>query len=111
MWLLCGVVLAQQPEPDSEKPAPDAEALYEEHCQVCHGKKGRATFPGVMMGAGSFASARFWRDRPEERLRETVVKGGEAMGLKSAMPAFGETLTDAELDAVLAYSLAFRPTE
>lgn len=87
--------------------ADDTEALYQEHCAVCHGKNGRATFPGVMMSAGSFASERFWRDRPPERLRETMVKGGEAMGLKKAMPAFGETLTDPQIDALLAYALAF----
>lgn len=88
---------------------PDASALYLEHCAVCHGKKGRATFPGVMMSAGSFTSKGFWKDRPEDRFRETMVKGGEAMGLKKAMPAFGETLSDAEIDSVLAYALAFRP--
>lgn len=90
---------------------PDAQtvALYEEHCAVCHGKKGKVTFPGMMMSAGSFASERFWKDRPQERLRETMVKGGEAMGLKKAMPAFGEELTDEQIDALLAYSRSFRP--
>ncbi len=87
---------------------PATEALYVEHCAVCHGKKGRATFPGTMMSAGSFASPRFWRDRPPERLRETVEKGGEAMGLKKAMPAFADVLSPEAIDQVVAYSLAFK---
>ncbi|MBX2799618.1 MAG: cytochrome c [Myxococcales bacterium] len=87
----------------------DGAAVYAEHCVTCHGKRGRATFPGLMMGAGSFASARFWRDRPRQRLRESVVQGGEALGLSKAMPAYAERLTAAEIDAVLAFVDTLRP--
>lgn len=84
------------------------EALYVEHCSVCHGKKGRATFPGVMMGAGSFASESFWEGRPIERLPRAVSLGGEVLGLKSAMPAFGDTLTEEQITALVAYALSLR---
>ena len=101
MILLLSNLAAAEPTPAE---------LYVEHCATCHGKNGHATFPGVMMSAGSFASASFWKGRPDARLRETVVRGGEAMGLKRAMPAFGATLTEPQIDAVLAFALAFRPS-
>jgi mono/diheme cytochrome c family protein len=118
MWLVVSMALAQEPmtesahtpeTPRSSEPETDTRALYLEHCQTCHGKNGRATFPGIMMSAGSFTAKGFWKGRPDARLRETVVKGGEAMGLKKAMPAFGDRLTDAEIDALMDYILAWRP--
>lgn len=97
MWIWCAIAAwAEEP-------------LYVEHCAGCHGKQGHATFPGTMMGAGSFARAAFWEGRPEERLRATVVQGGAATGLSKAMPAFGDELTPEEIDRVLAAALAFRP--
>jgi mono/diheme cytochrome c family protein len=89
------------------EPAPDP--LYVEHCAGCHGRNGQATFPGLMMGAGSFASAKFWEGRPPERLAETVTRGGEAMGLSKAMPAFGDELSAEEIARVLAVAQSFRP--
>ena len=62
-----------------------------------------------MMGAGSFASAGFWADRPAERWRRAVVEGGPAVGLKKAMPAFGDRLSPEQIDLVLAVATSFRP--
>jgi mono/diheme cytochrome c family protein len=104
---LVAAALAAEAEAPAD-PLPE-DPLYVEHCAGCHGKHGRATFPGVMMGAGSFASASFWEDRPPERLRDTIVRGGAAVGIGRAMPAFADRLTDAEIDRLLAVALAFRP--
>ncbi|MEZ4242048.1 MAG: cytochrome c [Myxococcota bacterium] len=101
MWTMLWALAAAAEPPD--------DPLYVEHCAACHGKRGHPTFPGVMMGAGAFASAAFWADRPEERLRRTVVEGGAAVGLKKAMPAFGSELTPDEIDRLLAVALSFRP--
>jgi mono/diheme cytochrome c family protein len=100
MWTLLwgSLAVAQSDEP-----------LYVEHCAGCHGRRGHATFPGVMMGAGSFASEAFWQDRPADRLRKTIAEGGEAVGLKKAMPAFGDRLTAEQIDQLLAIALSFRP--
>jgi mono/diheme cytochrome c family protein len=102
------VVLVWSVAARAEPPIEAEDPLYVEHCATCHGRRGRATFPGVMMGAGSFASASFWEGRPGERLRRAVVEGGPAVGLKKAMPAFGDRLTPEEIDRVLAVALSFR---
>jgi mono/diheme cytochrome c family protein len=99
MWMLWASLAGAE----SEDP------LYVEHCAGCHGRRGHATFPGVMMGAGSFASEAFWADRPPERLRQSIEQGGEAVGLKKAMPAFGDRLTAEQIDLLLALALSFRP--
>lgn len=61
-----------------------------------------------MMSAGSFANPGFWEGRPPERLRETVANGGASVGLKKAMPAFGDELTPEQIDRLVAWALAFR---
>lgn len=113
--LVAAVGLSAAPGASGADPAEDAatrvavDAAYVEHCAGCHGRNGHATFPGVMMGAGSFASAKFWEGRPPERLASTIANGGAANGLSKAMPAFGDELDAAEIERLLAVALSFRP--
>ncbi|HEX7768476.1 MAG TPA: cytochrome c, partial [Dokdonella sp.] len=75
--------------------APDAASSYAKHCASCHG----ADRYGLMGPALLPESL--------ERLRkpaaaETIAKGRPA----TQMPAFGEALTKAEIDALVAYVYA-----
>lgn len=83
----------------------DGEALFAEHCAVCHG----AT------GAGDGKLSEHLNPNPgnlQERLDErsdwevflTVRDGGKAIGLSPVMVGFGERLSEQELTDVVAYT-------
>lgn len=85
---------AAMPAPAADSGTYDGEQLYAQNCGICHneGKSGPAL-------AGIFER----RDLPsgapanDARVRDTI-KMGRAM-----MPAFGSTLNDGQIDAIIAY--------
>ena len=85
--------------------ATSAPALYAERCSTCHGAKGRGDGLG---GEGldpkprDFTSRTWQASITDERIRETIHRGGAAMGLSAAMPAQPD-LTEAQLKELVAY--------
>lgn len=89
----CGKTTTQAP-PAVETPvastavAVDGAALFAQNCAGCHGENGE--------------KKRGWleevREESAEKLANTVRKG------EGRMPAFGDQLSDAEIDAVIAHS-------
>lgn len=103
--------------------AQDGAALYAEHCAACHGAnlegqpdwrspKPDGTFPAPPHDA----SGHTWH-HGDAMLFAYVKEGGQAfmdaMGVKftSGMPAFGGTLSDAEIRAILDFIRAQWPEE
>ena len=93
---------ARTPRPATTEPvvAASGAALYARHCIACHGAR----------GAGDGPNARFLPVRPaahadpvvmslrsDDRLFDAIHAGGYPLGRSVAMPAFGETLTRAEI--------------
>jgi len=66
----------------------DAATAYLRRCGGCHGAEGTAQGAQTLAGAGSL---------PESYVLDTVMTGG------GGMPAFGEWLDRAEIDAIVAY--------
>src|SRR5262245_4614398 len=85
--------------------ATSAPQLYAERCSTCHGPKGHGDGLG---GQGldpkprDFANRDWQTSVSDEHLRETIHRGGAAMGLSAAMPAQPD-LDDAQLQVLVAY--------
>jgi mono/diheme cytochrome c family protein len=99
-----------------EEPLLTGAEVYAEHCAACHGTdlEGQADWQrpepdGTLRAPPHDDSGHTWH-HPDEMLVDYVTLGGAETlrqlgitGVKSGMPAFGGTLTDAEIEAVLHY--------
>ncbi len=86
-------------------------ALYEQSCAACHGVNGEGqpnwTTPdenGVYPAPPHTADGHTWH-HPDSILLETIANGGSMPN--STMLAFGEQLTETEMEAILAYVKTF----
>jgi len=96
------------------------ERVYAENCASCHGAnlEGQPNWQqrlpdGTMPAPPHDETGHTWH-HPDRMLFEYTKFGGAAVvpeGFKSAMTGFGETLTDAEIWAVLAFIKAQWPPE
>ena len=86
------------PEPVAA-PAPgmDGKALYEQNCQTCHQADGTGAVNGQSI-AGNYAER---LAKPDEELTNSIKNG--FTGTIGSMPAWGGTLNDDQIKAVLGY--------
>lgn len=93
-WLL------NDPKPPTS--ASHAERLYYAYCVTCHGVDGRGSWRAALflIRPGDLASAA--RSRPERYLLDIIKHGGAPLG-RPGMPAFGYHLSDADIEALVAY--------
>ena len=89
--------------------------LFVENCAACHGQKAEATSNWKQTDAdGNYpppplnGSAHAWH-HPLKLLRRTIEEGGASIG--GAMPGFKGKLSDAQIDAVIAYFQSFWPDQ
>ena len=73
----------------------DAHALFASTCGFCHGDGGRSAGKGPQL---------MDTQRSDEFLRDRIKNGKEG-----AMPAFGEMLSDADVDAIIKYIRELKP--
>jgi len=84
----------------------DAPALFKENCAKCHGMDGRAkTFHGRLVGAQNFTDAKWRASVTDEEMSDAIKKGSKAM------PAFEKKLSQAEIDALVAYVGSFKQAQ
>lgn len=104
----------------SRDTAASDEALYRERCAFCHGAAGDGKGPagtGAMPRPQAFANARYMGRLTDQYLFE-VIKHGKLAVLKqavpgstleaTAMPAFGDVLTDSQIRALVVLVRGFR---
>ena len=79
--------------------AREAAALFKSKCATCHGKDGRArTFKAKFNSARDLTDAG-WQERvTNERIFNSI-----ANGRGSKMPAYGENLSDAQIESLVAH--------
>jgi len=94
--------------PDSE----NGQKVYNGGCIACHGSDGKGapmantvfrrpdTFPDFTDCAGT-------TPEPNGNWKAVIVHGGPSRGLSQIMPAFGDLLTDEEINDVIAYMRGF----
>lgn len=88
---------ATAPPATADRPAIErGAALYQAHCQACHGDRdGRGGRPGVPPHS---SSGHTWH-HPDAQLEDWILEGRS----RGAMPAFGDRLTETEVEAILAF--------
>lgn len=80
--------------------------IYQTNCASCHGSSG-APDPELAKNLGvtpaNFSDPLFNSREPLSDWRLVVTEGGPALAFSDKMPAFGETLSAEDIDAVLVY--------
>jgi mono/diheme cytochrome c family protein len=101
MWpWVAGLIVALSAMPAMTQPATspstiDVQALFASTCSFCHGDGGRAAGKGPQLMNTT---------RTDEFLRDRIKNGKEG-----AMPAFGQMLSDADIDAIVKYIRELKP--
>jgi mono/diheme cytochrome c family protein len=96
--LLCGMPASTQPATTApDNAAFDANQLFATMCGLCHSDGGRAAGKGPQLMDSS---------RNDDFLRSRI-KDGKA----GAMPAYGSTFSDAQIDAFITYIRSLKPRE
>src|SRR5258708_11936274 len=107
-WHLSAQRLQYTKRPDVENGA----KVYKGGCIACHGSDGRGapmastvflrpdTFPDFTDCAGT-------TPEPDGNWKAAIVHGGPSRGLSQIMPAFGDLLTDDQINDVIAYMRGF----
>ena len=114
-WLtaLAGVSAQSRPagaQGATASPALAAEAtgeeVYREACRTCHGPDGRGS-PRAVVGFDTplpdFTDCAFASAEADADWRAVVHEGGPIRGLSRRMPAFGDALSEAHIDAAIGY--------
>src|SRR6056297_3642335 len=89
-------------------PSTTAERLYDTHCVSCHGPGGNLNPDSpVVQGLGvvpaNFKDPLFNSREPGEDWEMVIEHGGAALGLSDKMPAFGDVLTEREIETLVHY--------
>lgn len=83
----------------------DGSVLYGKWCAGCHGTGGNGDGPNARrlpIPPARHADANAMALRPDDSLYDVIAAGGLAWGRSPRMPAFGATLSDAEIRALVA---------
>jgi mono/diheme cytochrome c family protein len=100
---------AEGPRPTPEVRAatpttPDGPALYARLCASCHGTNGKGDGPNATnlpVKQAGHSSGDAMSARPDDSLFDTIASGGAVMNRSPRMPAFGATLSTAEIRALV----------
>ncbi len=87
----------------AEEPAPDAAALFAVHCAHCHGADGSGRSYTAAQPGMPDVSDRRSNPSPAAQKRRSLAEG------RGAMPAFGQRLSAASLDALHQHILKLNP--
>ncbi len=83
--------------------AADAKENWENLCQKCHGAEGKGdTKMGQKLGAKDFSDAKVQADLKDDAAAKAIKDGLKSAEDKTLMKPF-DTLTDAEVKALVAY--------
>jgi len=88
-----------------------AALLYRQKCADCHGDYGAGDGPAIRMltvRPRDWTPASAFKDYNDETLKKWVVEGSDVpTGKQRPMPAFGDSLSDGEVMALISYVRAF----
>ncbi len=85
-------------------------ALYEQACGACHGSDGRGRTVeevGFELELPDFTDCEFTSREPDPDWHAVIHEGGPVRAFDRMMPAFGDTLTDDDIYAILRHVRTF----
>jgi len=90
--------------------AADAKENYDKNCAKCHGEDGKGkTKMGEKVGAKDYTDAKVQAEMKDADMAKAIKEGvKEKDSDKTRMKAFGDTLSDDEIKALVAYVRAFK---
>jgi hypothetical protein len=102
--VLVGLALTSQPALPSTIPE-----MWSEWCARCHAAdgSGKLVEPTIDVEPLDFSDCKVAAAEPDADWQLAIAQGGPAVGLSSQMPAFGDTLTGAQVDAFVDYIRGF----
>ena len=85
--------------------AADAKENWGKHCAECHGTDGKGdTQMGKKLGVRDFSNPRVQAEMQDAKMSKTIKEGIKAKNPeRTKMKAFGELLSEDEINALLAY--------
>src|SRR5687767_10260343 len=90
--------------------APEPRIVYTAACAACHGDDGRgrsASQLGFDVAVPDFTDCDFAVREPDSDWYAIAHRGGPVRGFDRLMPAFGEALTEQEIEAAVSQIRAF----
>ena len=88
--------------------AADAKENWEKNCVKCHGEDGKGkTKMGEKYGLKDYTDAKVQASLKDEELTK-AIKEGVKDGDKTKMKAYGDSLSDDEIKALVSYVRAFK---
>src|SRR5215472_13231722 len=90
--------------------AADAKENYDKNCAKCHGEDGKGkTKMGEKLGVKDYTDAKVQDEMKDAEMMKAIKEGvKEKDSDKTKMKAFGDTLSDDEIKALVAYVRAFK---
>jgi mono/diheme cytochrome c family protein len=80
----------------------DAATIFKSECASCHGKDGHPTLKGKFRGAPNLGTAHWQESASDEHIFNVISNG------QKKMPAFGNKLSQAEIESLVAYVRRFK---
>jgi len=88
------------------------QAVYVEHCQKCHGEKGKGDGPSakkLKLKMADYTNAAKMAKMTDAELIKITSEGGAAVGKSKLMTPFNDKLTPQQIADVVAYVRTFVP--
>ena len=104
--LLISVACSKAPSGDVAA----GKAKFDQNCALCHGLEGKGDGAGAQNlnpKPRNFHDAAYMSGRTDAQLHKVIKEGGAANGFSPVMPAWGATLSDQDIDNVIAYVRTF----
>ena len=113
-WLVTILLVFQYSGSTWAQDQAEGKKLYATYCSSCHGENGKGDGPASKAFAvhpGDHTNGAIMNKESDEFLSEIISKGGGAVGKSTFMPAWGNTLNEKQISALIAYirSIAVPP--
>lgn len=109
-----GKLAAGFPTPELGYNAREGQAVFRHYCAPCHGEEGHGDgFNAFNLDPRprDLGAPEFQAERSDDDLASILRTGGGAAGLSNAMPPWGRTLSELQIQSLLRYLRTLRPAQ